>query len=292
MKRRRILLALLLVLAAAVVFLAWPRGPKEPVYGGRKLSVLLEEAFPTRRWESQIRSSPEQPIALKALKSIDTNALPWLLQEFNRHTPAWRETLNRWLAGRGWRRHGIGSDQDRRDLIARAFSLLGAEAEPILPALAAHLGTDESSDDAVWAMSGVGEPALPFFTRACISTNLELVLAGSEGLHHLAYCSPAARTQLVSLLNHAQPAVRLGAAASLAGTRHRPDLVMPVLVRFLTNGNQREQSHVISSLGLLETDAKPAVPDIQPFLTNQDPWLVREASNALLRIDPAALRVP
>ena len=91
MKRRRILLMLALATVAMAFVVFWRRGPKEPVYQGKRLSEWIAEASqplthdPDGRWNIQQKRDAE-----KAIHSFGTNALPYLLYEFTRPISKWQ----------------------------------------------------------------------------------------------------------------------------------------------------------------------------------------------------------
>ena len=104
MKRRRILLMLALIALVAGLVLFWPRGPKEPVYEGKRLTRWIEEGYN--------RNTPEShETTRRVLKAIGTNALPFLLHQFARKDPRWIESLKYWAYS-----HRIMSAQYHADL--------------------------------------------------------------------------------------------------------------------------------------------------------------------------------
>jgi hypothetical protein len=133
MKRRRILLLLALGAVGAGLFLFWLRGPKEPVYQGKRLSQWIEEADRT--------DSNEQAIARKAIGTLGTNALPWLMSEFKRPPPKLRNAFYRWVArNTSWdfrsRRH-----EQRIRLASHGIHFLGSNAAPTQAASATRTRT-------------------------------------------------------------------------------------------------------------------------------------------------------
>src|SRR6185436_9207850 len=73
------LVAVIVVAIGAVVF--WPR-PKEPEYQGKKLSEWLEICRYDRLPKYGNPAVPEEQlrVAVKAIRQIGTNALPWLMR--------------------------------------------------------------------------------------------------------------------------------------------------------------------------------------------------------------------
>src|SRR5258705_3990705 len=93
MKRRRILLllALAVVASAAVLVLFWPRGPKEPVFEGKRITVWVKEMM-------------TQPVVFpnvhttNALKATAPDSVVYFLHQFTRPRSKLRASLNRWAS--------------------------------------------------------------------------------------------------------------------------------------------------------------------------------------------------
>src|SRR6185503_1237613 len=88
-KRRRILLLAAVGVMAALFFL-WPRGPREPVYQGKRLTQWINQANTEIRMGASGRFDRIREEARTALAAIGTNALPFLLNEFTRPISPWR----------------------------------------------------------------------------------------------------------------------------------------------------------------------------------------------------------
>jgi hypothetical protein len=282
MRRRRIILFLALVTMAAGVAWFWPRGPAEPVYHGKRLSLWIEESG-----HGQDPQTERQ--AREAVRAVGTNALPFLLAQFTRSESRLALRLNRWLStlrktdfrfDTGWNHIFIG---------AKGIALLGSNAAPVLPILAAHLTDQDRGAYAAWAMSGCGEPALPYLLKAAASTNGDLAFGAVQSLGNLAKNTPSAIPPLIQLLKSTNWIVQSLALSGLGDARSRPDLVVPALVEALADRNRSIRIRAEFALGRLEAVAKPAVPDLLKLLKDSDRAVAREASNALLRIDPSAL---
>jgi len=284
MKRRRILLLLALGAVGAGLFLFWLRGPKEPVYQGKRLSQWIEEADRT--------DSNEQAIARKAIGTLGTNALPWLMSEFKRPPPKLRNAFYRWVArNTSWdfrsRRH-----EQRIRLASHGIHFLGSNAAPALPTLFTYLADPERGSRAAHAMAGAGELSLPYMLQAVSSTNRDLAYVGTWALIQLARNTESAIPHLVNMMNHRDFLVRNEALRGLILVDLRPDLTLPPIVQATADADQRIRVYAADLLKNVKAEGKPAVPALQRLMTNSDPIIASAASNTIFRIDPSAVTPP
>jgi len=279
MKRRPIILALALVSAVAVVFIAWPRGPKEPVYEGKPLSYWLPDLG--------VDSSPsERERSRKAICALGTNSLPWLMAEFTRPRRKWVVAFHRWqdkLTRSPSRRFEHETHVWR---FAGALHLLGPALEPALPELSRYLDHQDLSWSAAVAMSGAGELALPYFTQQMNSTNLNRQQAALGGLCKLAQHSEAAVPPLARALQSTNSWTRVYAADMLGRVSLRPDIMVPALTAALSDPHPDVQTFAADALGNLGPAAMSAIPALRQFWTNATVFPRQHASNALYKIDP------
>jgi hypothetical protein len=91
MNRKRAILTCCATFIAAVVVIAWPRGPKEPVYQGRKLSEWLDADV-----DSGYPSLRDKDASRNAMQQMGTNAAPFMARWVVDDIAAWQL----WLASR------------------------------------------------------------------------------------------------------------------------------------------------------------------------------------------------
>ena len=281
MKRQWIILGGAVAVAAGIFLLA-PRGPQEPVYQGKHLTEWLAQTqypFPDE----------ERTAATNAIRAIGTNALPYLLSEFTRPAPRWRNAFNDWISARGkyeWRLRG---DEERIRQTAVGLHLLGSDVAPAVPTLATYLADAERGIHAARVMSEAGEIALPYFVQASSSTNTLMVHVAAIGLGRLARKTEAAVPFLVQLLNHTNSQVRLRSACELASAHRRPDLTVPLFIGMLSDPDVTRSAFAARTLEDIGEMAKPALPHLLTLMTNSNAWVAHTASNAVFQIDPTAL---
>ena len=286
MKRRRILLLLALAVVAAGMFLLWSRGPKEPAYQGKRLSQWIEEASRSGS------NSNEQAAARKAIGTLGTNALPWLMSEFKRPPPKLRNKFYGWVARNTRWDFRSRRDEQRIRLASHGIYLLGSNAAPALPMLSTYLADPERGMRAANAMAGAGELSLPYVLRAVSSTNRDLAYVGTWCLMQLARETESAIPHLVNMMNYWDFSVRSMALSGLGKVKARPDLTLPSIVRATTDADQRIRIHATHLLEYENSEGKPAIPALRRLMTNSDPAIAAAASNTIFRIDPSAMTHP
>jgi hypothetical protein len=129
----RIVLTGAVVVGAAV--LLWPRGEREPVYQGKKLSEWIKRPNPV--WEGGAERTERD----KAIRAIGTNALPFLLRWINFDSPF--DTRMEKVVEKLYRRRVVpgawlaywDKKERRADYSVAAFAILGSQASPAIPEL-------------------------------------------------------------------------------------------------------------------------------------------------------------
>src|SRR2546430_17548232 len=83
-----------LLIAVLICGIVWKTSSRsEPTYDGKRLSVWLDELCMLNQ---QKRDDPSTP-QVQAIRTIGTNAFPWLFDEFRRDRGAWQWKLNQLL---------------------------------------------------------------------------------------------------------------------------------------------------------------------------------------------------
>jgi hypothetical protein len=232
-KKRRALTTALLVLAALAIglfaYAVLSDGPiPEPSYKGKPLSEWLAHY---RRPE---RSGGEPTEAELAVRSLGTNALPFLIASLRYELPPWRRAL-RTLAtlgegkvfyGRSWI---LGRRARQTANAETGFAILNTNAAPAIPELEVLMKDNRKPDKgvpAIWALGEIGGPAIPALTNALADTNqtnryviidvlytLEIDSAFYYGNRPTGASVPA----LSRALNDPDPQLRLQAYHALSG---------------------------------------------------------------------------
>lgn len=128
-----------------------------------------------------------------------------------------------------------------------------------------------------------GVPWIPFidYTQAPVRRSMAARDLGAFG--------PAGRAAIPALMQAAQSsdsAVHETAISSLGDIHSQPDVVIPLLIKYLDDDNLNDEA--ATALGNFGSLARPAVPKIIPLLHADDDDAVAAAQGALMKIDPEA----
>ncbi len=153
--------------------------PKEPTYDGRTLSYWLKR----RHEQTKVKWLPpaETQQTRKAIRSIGTNAIPWLLEWLHYEpNPVPQAVLNRvewsfWTRGIGsFIRYGTGHSNERAESVVLAFQTLGTNAALAVEDLNSLMrdGTHPlTCVRATMALGSLGPYAFPALSNALFTTN-------------------------------------------------------------------------------------------------------------------------
>ena len=320
MKHRGRRVALVLTLALAGLW-AWRLSrPAEPEYDGRTLTEWLYPTDPDFEWipndlyghihdellaqlESgepwaatkvgTVLASPDGSPRREALRSLGTDALPWLLDWM-----ASRPGAAEWLRGYVRRRFAFPlfrpgglSPVERRHVAAfDGFAELGALAEPALPALSNLLNEPNPDLPLAWAIAQIGPKGIAVLTNALTHPRGEVrdLAALSLGLEGSAATS--AVPTLLTLIDRGEASYDLLGALGRIGCE--PSQAAPVLLRHLeriANGDADDPfCMTVLLLGLCGDQARPAVPRLLALYEQAGGPERTSIRQALKRIDPAA----
>ena len=282
MKRRGMLLMLAAALGMGLV-LRWPRGAGDPVYEGKRLSQWLAE---TNKWNKQRMLTKE---AVEAVNAIGTNAIPYLLSEFERGGPKWLEDFKQGKFVSRTLKLRFQPKWVRWNKAISALAVLGPDAAPALPTLVRYLDDPERGLTAAYLINRTQEARLPYLLKALSSTNPTVIRYTIDYLYDRGNAAEPAIPRLIQLMDHPDEHVR---ARAIFVLRYFPSAAVSsvaALRRALSDSHTQVRRNAALALAGFSTVAKPAVPDLQKLLDDPDPSCALLASNALAKIDPSAL---
>jgi len=269
-----IFLVLAAVVSCAVVLLG---RASQPTYDGYTLTHWLQE-----NW----LGGPESD---RALRSIGTNALPYLIKGIENPynplpgpmTPAWK----------------IENPTVPRDqLIVRAFKTLGPVAEPLIPELD-KLTQDKDpfvAQNALNALVLMGPKGFPSVIAAARNPNYPYrgratFLLGEA--HFLGMGAEPVAVELAKMMD--DPAINQEAAHAIGELRIRPDICVPALAKVIQNTNTNPNLRAMATTSLLwfEDKAIPALPALTNALADPDIEVRRGATNVIWSIHNEELKL-
>ena len=254
-KRVYIALAVVLVLLAGVI--AWQvLRLREPVYQGKTLLYWLMQHAKTSEPPNQDRAAREA--AEVAIRHFGTNGLPTLLAWAGRKDAPFKKKMLTLLSEEMRAKLQPLSASDFHAAASYGFGVLRSIAKPAVPGLIKLLNDTDPNirSGAAFCLCRIGpeaEEAVPALVRSLDD-----------------------------------PETQNNAFAALRSISTNPDVVMPVLMGYLSSTNMGQQGWALSRLPQFGADAKTAIPRVQEFLDDPQLYLRQAATNALKKIDPEA----
>jgi hypothetical protein len=232
----------------------------EPVYKGKRLSVWLEEGSFPQKTEGAAAAKAQ---AEEAVRQIGTNAIPTLLQMFNRGNS---------VVGR------------KVEYLRRKLHLTSGY-EKMTPASRANLAA-QSGLRALGTNAAGAVPGLCAIYDRTPSDFGKLVIA-----EYLQSLGPHAKAAIPSLLRsvvntNIESRARLTAIGALMTIHADLEKVVPAVIKSLNDANSDVRSQAIECLRQFGKDARAAGPALVKLLKDPNQDVRAEATRALKTIDP------
>lgn len=246
MRRSRILLLAGAFALTLGIVLARPCGPSDPVYHGKRLSQWLAETSPGKQLTDE---------AIQAVRAIGTNALPYLVCEFERDEAKWLERIKQGKFVSQTLGIRFEPKWVRKGKVMSALASLGADAAPALPTYARYFDDPERGVTVVSLVNLTRQAGLPFLLKALSSTN---VIAADYAIQALRFREEKGDLELpviLALMNHDNQKARAFATSVL---RYHPPMVgsnMTVLRRALSDPAPSVRRNAIKALSVFSTEA-------------------------------------
>ena len=274
--------------------------PREPVYQGKSVTQWISELPKGQRLTAMGFIDHETP-AKEAIRSIGTNAVPYLAQAINRHDSRfanWRVEI--WFRWPFLQRHFSRPSyplEIRREAARTLQEFVSrypkASFDEIVPALARAM-RDPDSDLRVVAVSTLGLIAVKHQSQRALAALVEALDSPHEEVRRfatgkLAEGNQAQSQALPSVLGRfSDPSVGVRLEAALAVWRigQQTNDAVTVLVSALGANSPTDRGNAANHLSLIGPAAKQAIPVLEQKLNDPDQYVRQWASIALQKIDP------
>lgn len=241
-------------------------------------------------WSSMPPQKEKHVIALKAIRAVGTNAIPFLLRDLEATNSAFSIEKKRVLDaiyklthfnGAG-RFQSVSPAEIKRWQAAVALESLGDEVAEIIPILESVLARPDGSSgcakEAAFILANMGPRGVSVVTNAAVGSNewAGICAFWSIGQH------PSLATNLVPFLlqtaTHTNQFYSYGSVWALGIAHTDPGRVVPLLTSLLQDSNSNIRSFAAKALGEFGAAAQMAVPALKELTTDSTTsWNATEA---------------
>jgi HEAT repeats len=293
--KKHVCVVLGLIIAAIFAVLSWRAlHPFEPVYQGRSLGSWVRQlddgdpwaGFSHHSWRTNL--SVEQIQAAEAIRSIGTNALPFLVPLATRKDSPTDELLISIVGNRKEEENARKKRYERSWDAALALYALGPEAKPCLPQLKQayyDYGNEGTARYAAVALAGIGPEGWRVLSDSITNTNW-FACFGIWALANQHVTNPAIVDSLIDLLTNNIVFHSEESAWALGELGEEPERVVPILLNVYQSSAQPSMRNAAAdALARFGAKAQCAVPALIKGLQDSDGSVRYTASNALKAID-------
>lgn len=280
-----------------VVLAVWSWTPREPSWEGRSLSEWLEYSEEPKT-EGLVVTTPAINIdaSNRAIRSMGTNCLPFLLQRLRNLTPTpserivimLEEQLEKHSVHIPWDLIGVRMSR-RYGRVLSAFEALGHQAAPAVPELqrwlcSTNAGIADTAAHVLGYIHPEGTSALiTASTNPAVPDKVSVLLR----LRSLASQHPEVVEAFLIKAGDPDPKVRALVRGILFPiSPEESAILLPVVIRLLADPvssvrSETVRSKVLNALDEFKGDLRPAVPALKALTTDRDPE-IRSQAKALL----------
>jgi len=246
-------------------------------YDDKTLAEWLVELHPSNSDERQLR-------ARSAIRSIGTNALPFLLDRIA-YTERKPEKVLRSLLSR------FGSRYESREFEVRlqaigGFEALGPIASPAIPELE-RLLFEKSVPECASALGAIGSETIPILVKALTNSNAKIRAEAASSVSFLGADAEPLTPTLIQLTRDKDQAVRIGAILGLKVGRSSGSTV-PRLIELLQDPDELIRKLSAEVLGEIGEKATSALPALEKATLDPSNYVIKHAQIAIQRIRSAA----
>lgn len=181
-----------------------------------------------------------------------------------------------------------GADVPTKKAALKASGLLGPVAEPVVPAVAAHLPDPQLTEEAAVALSFMGREAFAPLREGASSEDPVVRRESLRSIGKLKERAPLDARAVVPLLlqglQDPDPGVRTVAATYLGIIHAEPALAVPALIGALKDEEAEVRAAAATALGSFGADAQQALPALRKATADRHEEVAREAGLALVKL--------
>ena len=269
--RRKWKIGLVLACVAIAIGTYWLWPSLQPTYEGKRLGQWLDEGMELA--PDPYVTNPSVARVVKAIQAIGTNAIPFLLRDFERkQPPSWLE-MAKWRVA--YKLKLIEKSHLWTWRVNRAvwgFKALGTNAAPALgKLLAIYDGGGILVGSAGESLSALGPFAVPELEKRLHATDLRTKWLAASCLGLIGPAAEAAIPSLVAMLDDTNSRVHLFAVQALAFINRQPERLVPLFGRLLGDSNYEVRIYAAEGLKRFGLSAKEAVPDLLRAANDSNP---------------------
>ncbi|MBI1178614.1 hypothetical protein GC207_14370 [bacterium] len=296
-KRKRLLVSIVAIGAIALGTWFFLLRNTEPTYAGKPLSKWIEiNGKPDRVLATELQLS-EYQMARKAIHTIGTNALPYLLKSIAAEPGPIRyrlmmdsATLPSWLKSNVRFSEWLVNPMMESFRARLAFQILGADAAPAIPQLqklATSAKFKATRRNAIEALVAIGPEAVAALTNLVFTSDHGVVILGHCAAGDFGTNTVAFLPTLIACVEGDDLSTARTAAAALGKQRLAPNRAIPALVAATTNVDGQLRVEAAKALGRYEGQATNAESALQRLFQDPDTAVRNAATNAIVRISRA-----
>jgi hypothetical protein len=290
-KRKRLLLAVGCAVLALVLAFTLTR-KHEPTANGKPLSYWAEIYRSVNPPAGRLLTPEAQAEAGAAIKQIGTNAISFLLKGMDYEPPQWKSKLSMktdnlpsWIVDNRLAKWFFAAPSLPTGWSAAgAFRALGPAATPAIHELEvrAESNSKEKRAQALYALSHLGPMAAPAIVRVFSNPDRVAYAWIRPSIPEWGTNARPLVPRLVQYMDHTNADAVAASARILGDLRLEPDLVIPALMRKLTDPRPVVSQQIPFALASF---GPPALTQLTNALSDPDPLVRQSATNAIARIN-------
>jgi hypothetical protein len=222
------------------------------------------------------------PALTNAVRKIGAKGIPILLKKLQARDSWWRKTMdNTWGRKFFSERWFDQADHDRNEAV-QGFFILGSDAAPAIPELSKMLLDTNDNGVCSFVLGVIGPRAFPVLTAALTNQNETIRLRALTGLQMTTEGTRLAIPVALAMRSRTND-WPTGAIFVRAASMLPEDEALQLVSEFARVPRWQTNQVILLALENLRTNTAPALPLLEPFLTNSSFLLRLHATNILVR---------